>query len=140
MEHPAFLDYVNYRRDKSLEALEEVPKLLKSGMLSTAMNRVYYAGFYIVSSLLLLENFSSSKHRQLIGYFNKNYVKTGMVPIEIAKILDESYSKRIASDYHDFVFLTKLQIQEYYEQMKVFVDHISNLINEKAKDIINPKQ
>ncbi|MCF8242565.1 MAG: HEPN domain-containing protein [Melioribacteraceae bacterium] len=69
------LDYVQYRRDKAHSTIDEIKILFKNDLYTNAVNRIYYAGFYIVSSLLLLDDFSTSKHIQLIGYFNKKYVK-----------------------------------------------------------------
>ncbi|MGE5399600.1 MAG: HEPN domain-containing protein [Ignavibacteriales bacterium] len=83
-------------------------KQLANGFLSTAMNSIYYAGFYIVSALAALDNFSTAKHKQLIGYFNKEYINSGRIDPEIGKILRTAYDRRQAADYHDFVTLTKL--------------------------------
>lgn len=74
MEERPLNDYIQYKRERAFEALDDIQKMLDNGMLSAAMNRIYYAGFYIVSALVLLDGFSTSKHRQLIGYFNKNYI------------------------------------------------------------------
>jgi hypothetical protein len=126
-------DYIQYKRDRAFEALDDIKKMIDNKMLSAAMNRIYYAGFYIVGALLLLDGFSTSKHRQLIGYFNKEYIKTGKVPLDVGEILDESYNNRVASDYHDFVFLTKTQVEEFYNQMKEFVGFIDRMIQDRLK-------
>ncbi|MDP4175060.1 MAG: HEPN domain-containing protein [Bacteroidota bacterium] len=125
---------MQYKRERAFEALDDIQKMLDSGMLSAAMNRIYYAGFYIVSALVLLDGFSTSKHRQLIGYFNKNYIKTGKVPIDLGEILDESYNNRVAADYHDFVYLTKTQVEEFFNQMKDFISFIDQMIQNRIKE------
>lgn len=133
MEERPLSDYIQYKRDRAFEALDDIQKMLDNKMLSAAMNRIYYAGFYIVGALLLLDGFSTSKHRQLIGYFNKEYIKTGKVPVDIGEILDESYNNRVTSDYHDFVYLTKTQVEEFYNQMKEFVGFIDQIIQDRLK-------
>ena len=133
MEERPLSDYIQYKRDRAFEALDDIQKMLDNKMLSAAMNRIYYAGFYIVGALLLLDGFSTSKHRQLIGYFNKEYIKTGKVPVDIGEILDESYNNRVTSDYHDFVYLTKTQVEEFYNQMKEFVGFIDQMIQDRLK-------
>jgi len=95
----SFIDLVNYRKSRAYETLREVEKLLEQNMLLLAMNRIYYAGFYIVNALALLDNFSTSKHKQLIGYFNREYIKTGKISSELGRILGETYEKRSESDY-----------------------------------------
>jgi uncharacterized protein (UPF0332 family) len=62
-------EYINYRRSKAFNTLSEIEYLLNNNLLANAMNRIYYSGFYIVSALLLIDDFSTSKHKQLIGYF-----------------------------------------------------------------------
>jgi len=131
MEERTLLDYVSYRRDRAFEALAEIDKLLEHDMLATAMSRVYYSGFYIVSALLLFDGFSTSKHRQLIGFFNREYIKTHKIPLEVGSILGESYGKRVAVDYQDFVTLTKSQVEDLYQQMSIFVDCVNKLIEER---------
>jgi len=133
MEERPLSDYIQYKRDRAFEALDDIKKMLDNKMLSAAMNRIYYAGFYIVGALLLLDGFSTSKHRQLIGYFNKEYIKTGKVPVDIGEILDESYNNRVTADYHDFVDLTKTQVEEFYNQMKEFVGFIDQMIQDRLK-------
>lgn len=46
-------------------------------MLSTALNRLYYAIFYAVAALAQKFNFITSKHSQLLGWFNREFIKTG---------------------------------------------------------------
>jgi uncharacterized protein (UPF0332 family) len=134
MKEKPLNDYIQHKREKAYEALDDIQKMLDNGMLSAEMNRIYYAGFYIVSALLLLDGFSTSKHRQLIGYFNKEFIKTGKIPVDIGVILDESYRNRIASDYHDFVYLTKTQVEEFYNLMKEFVNSIDKLLLRKLNN------
>ncbi|MBD3308314.1 hypothetical protein GF339_17905 [candidate division KSB3 bacterium] len=50
------------------------------------MNRIYYAMFYAVSALALLQGFSTSSHAQLRGYFNREFVKTGIISIELGRL------------------------------------------------------
>jgi len=41
-----------------------------------AVNRIYYGLFYIITALSLKYEFSTSKHQQLIGWFNKTFIKS----------------------------------------------------------------
>lgn len=51
-----------YRLARARESLEEASLLLKNGHSNTFVNRLYYACFYAVSSLLLTKDLSSAKH------------------------------------------------------------------------------
>lgn len=128
------LSIINYRREKAFNTLKEVQKLLDMNMLNLAINRVYYAGFYIVNALSLIDNFSTSKHKQLIGYFNKNYIHSGKIDLNKGDILNIAYRKRTSIDYHDFTTVTKNEVLSYYEQMKIFVTEVDHLIEDKLKN------
>lgn len=125
------LDLINYRKNRAFETLEEIKKLLKENMIFLAMNRIYYAGFYIVNALVLLEGYSTSKHGQLIGYFNKTYIASGKVKAEVGDILNIAFRKRTAVDYHDFVTVSKEEVSQYYERIKIFIETVSELIEER---------
>ncbi len=125
------LDYINYRISKSKESLEEANILLQSGHLATCMNIIYYSAFYIVSPLLELDNFSTSKHKHLIGYFNRNYMKEGLIDVNIGKTINDAYDKRISVDYHDFATITKSDINDYMREVKKFNKEVKALILKK---------
>ncbi|MDP2300938.1 MAG: HEPN domain-containing protein [Ignavibacteria bacterium] len=66
---------IQYRIKQAGQALDDADFLLENKRLSLAANRIYYALFYSISAIALKENFSTSKHKQLIGWFNKKYIK-----------------------------------------------------------------
>jgi len=93
---------INYRISRSKETIEEANLSLKNEMLFNAVNRIYYAMFYIVSALAMKNGFLTTKHQQLLGWFNVNFVKTGKVPVELWKIYKNGYDNRLEGDYDDF--------------------------------------
>ncbi len=74
--------YITYRIERAKETLIEAHTLFEENLLSGTVNRLYYAMFYAVSALALLKGFSTSSHGQLRGYFNRKFVKTGIVPAD----------------------------------------------------------
>ena len=119
---------ISYRTERSEEALEEAKLALDNNKLNLAANRIYYAGFYIVSALALKEDFSTSKHAQLLGWFNKNYVKTGKVTQEFGQTYQMSFRERQEADYEDLVSFEKDDLTDKLEQMKLFVGKIKELL------------
>ncbi len=115
---------IQHRINQSKEALENVQFLLENKKLSLASNRIYYAIFYIISAVAIKNDFSTSKHKQLLGWFNKNYIATNKISNNYSKIIYEAYSNREKSDY-DFLFeLTLDEINHLYENVKEFVEII----------------
>jgi uncharacterized protein (UPF0332 family) len=67
---------VIHRLQKSEEALQAAKIMLDKQMFSFAMNRVYYALYYAVQALLAYQGVTFSKHGQVKGYFNREFIKS----------------------------------------------------------------
>lgn len=65
---------INYRMEKAVESVKAAQLMLDNEMLTPAMNRIYYAMFYAVQAVLITQNASYSKHGQVEGYFNKEFI------------------------------------------------------------------
>ena len=93
----------NYLK-KSKEALIDTEINLKNDRLNNAQNRIYYAIFYSVVALGYCENFITSKHKQLMGWFNKKFIYENKIfNTNMYKIYKEAYENRQESDYSIFV-------------------------------------
>ena len=121
---------IKYRVARARETVEDARIAVENNRLSAAENRIYYAVFYIVSALAIKNNFSTSKHGQLLGWFNKNYVKTGIVSPDFGKIYADAFANRQESDYQDFIILKPEDIKIHYAEMLKFVDCIEKIIIE----------
>jgi len=128
-------DLINYRRERAFETIKEVDLLISKDMFFAAVNRIYYGMFYIINALSVLDNFSTSSHSQLIGYFNKNYLKTNKIDRKIGKYFSKAFEKRSKGDYKDFVSIEKEEIDEYFGKMKELIKIVDNLITDKLKNI-----
>lgn len=128
------LELVNLRIEKSKVTLKGIKLLIESGYVSFAMNRIYYSGFYIVSALALLDGKSFSKHHQLIGYFNKTYLKPNIIDRKLGSILNETFERRNLIDYDDYFSITKTEVKKYYSDMKKFVKVAERLIKKRISN------
>ncbi len=121
-------DLLRYRIDRANESLEDARISLEGSRLRNALNRIYYAGFYIVGALALKHNFSTAKHYTLIGWFNKNFVKTKLVDIETGKTLLRAFEVRQESDYDDYVEYDSEEVLHLYNEMVQFIKVVKKLI------------
>lgn len=78
---------VLYRIERAREALDEAAILLEKGHTNTFVNRLYYACFYVVSAMLLTKGLSSAKHSGVRGLFHQNFVKPGIVDVELGQTI-----------------------------------------------------
>jgi len=100
------LNYRNYIDEQMLELLalkNENKNLADLVMLGLNHEQQHQELFFTD----LKYNFETSKHPQLIGWFNKTFIKEGIIDIKYNKILRDAYKNRISSDYDAFVEFTK---------------------------------
>ncbi len=131
MEYDDILSIVKIRIIKAKETIEDARLALESNRFRNALNRIYYSAFYIVSALALKHNFSTSKHKQLIGWFNKEFVSSGKIKSEFYKIYSKAFDTRQESDYEDFIEYEKSEAQLRFSDMLSFVTEIEKLIEQK---------
>ncbi len=112
---------IDYRIEEAHDALEEATILLQRRKARGALNRVYYAMFYAVLALLASRELSASKHTGAIALFHREFVKTGAIPVEVAKSLDIAFDLRNKSDYRDFVEPDLMQVEELREAAAHFI-------------------
>ena len=84
-------DLINYRIEQAENTIREIPLLIDNGLNKTAVNRIYYGMFYMLLALALKYEFKTSKHRQLIGWFNKTFIKTGSMDLKFGKIIRNNF-------------------------------------------------
>jgi len=121
-------ELISYRRKRAKEALEDAERLVNAGSLFSAVNRIYYSMFYEVTALLLIKNLSASKHSGIRSLFNKKYVKTGKVRIEMGKFFARMFEFRQKGDYGDFVEFEEKKVKEWLDTGKVFIEELEMVI------------
>lgn len=110
-----------YRLRRASEALVEAELLLESGFVNTFVNRLYYACFYAVSALLLLEGKSSSKHSGVRALFHQRFVRTGALSKERGQFYDRLFDNRQKADYADLVVFDGAEVGAWLHEATEFV-------------------
>ncbi len=119
---------IRLKVEKSDEALNDAAFLLSDNRFHAAVNRIYYSAFYILSALALKHGFITSKHRQIIGWFNKEFVKLGKASPQAGKFIHNAYDKRSLGDYDDFTRFSAEDVSAMLRDAKTFVDEINGLV------------
>jgi uncharacterized protein (UPF0332 family) len=81
----------------------------------------------------LFHGFSTSKHKQLQGWFNREFVKTKIFPTDFSKIYQIAYSRRQKGDYDDFVIFTKEEVEIDYKNVREVNEKIWKLLELKLQ-------
>ena len=100
-------DYAKYRMERAREDLDAAHLLFDAGNYRIANNRAYYAIFHAMRAVLVFDNFDSSKHSGVIAEFRRRYIKEGIFPTEISKMIGSAFTIRNASDYDDMFITSK---------------------------------
>lgn len=123
-------EYIAYRMGRARETLQEAQELRASGHLFGSANRIYYAMFYAVNALALAHGFTTSSHSQLRGYFNREFVKTGIVPVPLGKAFGAAYDCRTKSDYQDMVEIPEEQVDDLISVAVDLIEHIAGVLRD----------
>ncbi len=122
-------ELIQYNIEKANKSIEDTQFLIDNNKLELAVNRIYYGLFYILNALALKNKYQTSKHQQIIGWFNKTFIKERKVDKEYGKILHTAYDNRSEADYGTFVEFKEDDVLQQFEDMKKFINEILKLIN-----------
>lgn len=117
-----------YRIERAKESLEEARLLYAKGSFKGTVNRAYYTMFYAASALLALRGLGSSKHSGVIAFFNKEFVKTGIVSKECSEKYHEAFESRLAGDYKDFVSVDEKKAAKILKDAEDFLSEIEKVV------------
>lgn len=124
------INLISYRIEQALITSQEAKILIENNLLRGALNRMYYSMFYMLQALSLKHQYESSKHVQLIGWFNKNFIHTGLIEIKFSKIISKPYNLRTKGDYAT-VFVPEMdEILMMYKEMEEFIQRIRTHLEE----------
>lgn len=128
-------ELVKWYLEKSDIALNAAKDNIKLNHLDTAQNRIYYAIFYIVSTLAMMNGFATAKHKQLMGWFNKKFIYEDKIfDKNMFDIYKDAYLKRQKSDYEKMFYTTKEDVEELLDKAIVFTDTLKEYILKEIKN------
>ena len=119
---------IQHRLQRARETLEEARLLAEIKHWNAAVNRLYYACFYAVSSLLASRMMSASKHSQARSLFSQHFVKTGLMSKDQAQLFNTLYDLRQESDYQDFFSADPQHVIPWLDDVSEFLQSVRDVI------------
>jgi uncharacterized protein (UPF0332 family) len=116
------------RMVKADSALADASMLVERGSSYGAINRCYYAMFHAASALAIRDNCVFHKHRAVISWFLREYVKSGRIARELGKSLQQAFERRCDADYTDAANFTAEEVKALFEQARRFVVEVKSLL------------
>lgn len=131
INHQDRLDLIKYRLVEAKDTLADVELLITHGRFRAAINRIYYSMFYSLLALGLKYEYYTSKHTQLIGWFNKKFIHEGLIDSKYGKIINKAYNRRAKGDYDSYIEFDLETVNEMYEELMDFNRAIEQFLTQK---------
>ncbi len=90
--------------------------------------------FYEVIALLLREGLSTSKHSGVMAIFQKEFIKTGKVNIDMGKFYTRMFEFRHKGDYGDFTKFEEDKVKEWIDKAELFIKEIEGLFTTESEN------
>ncbi|MCU0348967.1 MAG: HEPN domain-containing protein [Saprospiraceae bacterium] len=119
---------VSLRMEQAVATIAEAEQCIAQELLPAATNRIYYGMFYAMLALGILKGFETSKHQQMIGWFNKQFVHTGIFPKQFGRMAKDAFEVRMDSDYKVKLTPTPEQLEALLADMKLFIRTIKTWV------------
>ncbi len=121
-------DLVEHRLNQASDTLELAKFLIANDKLIIAVNRIYYGMYNALTALALKKGFETSKHSQLIGWFNREFIMPGTSDPKYGKILRNAFQNRTKGDYDAFISFSTPEVEIMLSEMSEFLSEVNRLI------------
>ena len=117
-----------YRIQEAKNSLKVAEHCLKEDLYKDSINRSYYVAFYAIKAVLALGTIDFKRHKDVVAYFNKEYVATNVFPRELGKRLGMLKQLREKSDYDDFYIASRDQAEGQYHTAKYTIEKVEEYL------------
>lgn len=120
-------DLIQYRLESAREMLRDAQVLKENnGSPVSIVNRAYYAVFYAALALLVTADTEPNKHSGVLAKFDELFIRQGIFPKEMSRIIHHAFDMRQAGDYQKSRVITEEQAIEVLRSAEEFVKAIEN--------------
>ncbi len=104
---------------------------IESKHYKDAINRSYYASFYAVKAVLAMEGTDFKRHKDVVAYFNKNYVAIEIFDKKLGRMLANLQQTRETSDYDDFFIASKEDAETQCESAECIIEAVKKFLKDE---------
>jgi uncharacterized protein (UPF0332 family) len=119
---------------KARDSLKAAQWLRDGGYVGFAAARAYYAMFYVAEAFLIGKELAFSKHSAVHAAFGLHFCKTGIVPPQFFRYLEEGMLVRHSGDYGKGHPVTLQEMTAQVAHAGEFVDLAERLIGPLPPD------
>ena len=122
------LEIIGYWIEKAEQDLASAQDNHAAGRLQNAVRDAYFACFHAFSSVLLKEEKSFRKHKEVRSALYRDYIRTKRISVEWGKHYDWLFDNRQKADYRPLVQFDSEQVSEIIERSESFVNEMKRLV------------
>ena len=122
-------EYAKYRIESAHKTFEAAKVLSENGFWNSAVNRLYYAVFYAVNALLVLNEIQTKSHSATKSQFSLHFVKTGRFDKKHGLLLSELFDWRQKGDYENMFDYNSDLVEPLFEPAVEMIELIEEEIN-----------
>ncbi len=122
-------EYAKYRIESARKTFEAAKVLSENGFWNSAVNRLYYAVFYAVNALLVLNKIQTKSHSATKSQFSLHFVKTGRFDKKHGRLLSELFDWRQKGDYENMFDYNSDLVEPLFEPAVEMIELIEEEIN-----------
>ena len=93
------IDVIKNMVCKSTEKIIVAKDLYKQKHYEDSASRAYYSIFHILSAVLFTKGLTYSSHKGIISSFNREFIKSKLIPEILFKNIEKLFEYRQISDY-----------------------------------------
>ena len=120
---------VFYRKERAWATLQEAEDALRDSHWNLAVQRMYYAVYYMASALLVKNRIFVHTHNGVVGQIGLRFVKTGKLTKEEGRLHARLLQARVTGDYNDFFDFTEEEAGAFFQPTKDFLKKLEGLID-----------
>lgn len=124
MQYPEKKALSDARFERAKECLAAAQQLIDREQYMSAANRLYYAVFHAMRSVLAFDGIDMKHHSGIISEFRRLYIKTDIFDKSLSNTITLAYDMRTGSDYDDFYVVSKSEVSDLYTDVDVFLNTI----------------
>ena len=126
---PEIAMLARHRLERAREAFREGEALEAAGSFRGAISRFYYAGLHAARALLATREVDSARHSGVIALFQTHFVRTAIIPADVARAFPRAFEKRLNTDYADFSEVSAEDTSKVRIEIAQFIDACGALLD-----------
>lgn len=116
--------------EKAQKTFDDMEFCAREGKWEAATNRLNYALFHAMSSLLICDGYNVKSHRGVLAMFGEHYVRTGIFERKDGSLLSDLVIMRDNADYNCFFEADREKLSPFIEPTRLLIEKIKQRVKQ----------